>query len=557
MKKVRFGITAKILGAFLLVAMIPPVIIGLFEIQYNRRMMDRVVQNSDWIKTTSVTRSEQALKEQMKVNLRQLVKDKVREMELIIEKRRVRRGIPLDSLMGVVQELNIGKNGYAFLIDKQGLLVAQRNYSFYLPEQEKEGIDLSQSEDIDFRTIIKKMTEGKSDIATFIFGDQKSYLAYAPITSLGWSFAIGAPVDEIVQPAIAMGEEIVSSIAASTKEMETEIRGSRRRLEIVGFFIFGMVVLTAYLLSRTITKPIQLLSKSAERIGQGDLDYRIKLKSRDEIGLMANAFNKMTSDLQGYMENLRRTTAEKERMEKELEIGRNIQQSFLPQSIPQIEGFDLAATNMPAMEVGGDFYDFIPVAKDKLGLAIADVSGKGISAALFMALSKTLIRTSAVGNPDVASAIKQANKLILADSKSNMFITLFYAIFSPKEMSLRYVNAGHNPPILLREGSGDPILLETKGIALSVIEDIELEEGEVKLAKGDVVVLYTDGVTEAINEKEEQFGEERFIRAIKENHTLSAQDIIEKVQHEITIFTKEQPQFDDITLMVLKVGSRK
>lgn len=254
------------------------------------------------------------------------------------------------------------------------------------------------------------------------------------------------------------------------------------------------------------------------------------------------------------VEELRRTYAEKERLQKELEIARDIQQSFLPQVIPQIAGFELAAINVPAREVGGDFYDFIPIAEDKWGLVIADVSGKGVSAALFMALSKTVVRTNTIGNSFIPEAIYKANEFISEDSKvSNMFVTLFYAILDTKKESLTYISAGHNPPLIIRDKGEEVIVLEGEGIALGVVPDIEIEEKEVFLKKGDVVVFYTDGVTEAINENEDEFGEERFIKAIKESASLSAQEIIKRIQQEIITFSGNQPQFDDITLIVLKV----
>lgn len=239
---------------------------------------------------------------------------------------------------------------------------------------------------------------------------------------------------------------------------------------------------------------------------------------------------------------------------KELEIAKGIQQSFLPEREPEIAGVDIAASNMPAREVGGDFYDFIPVAANKWGLTIADVSGKGVPAALFMALSRTLVRASTSGNPKVSEGIERANSLICADSKSGMFVTLFYAILDVKERTLRYVNAGHNPPLLLKAPSGDILLLKAKGVALGVVEGIKLEEAEIQLEKDDIITLYTDGIIEAINEREEQFGQQRLLRIIEENRALSARDIVRKVQEEVTAFSGGGPQFDDITLMIIKVN---
>jgi sigma-B regulation protein RsbU (phosphoserine phosphatase) len=198
--------------------------------------------------------------------------------------------------------------------------------------------------------------------------------------------------------------------------------------------------------------------------------------------------------------------------------------------------------------VGGDFYDFIPIAKDRWGLVIADVSGKGVPAALFMALSRTLIRASTLANSDPAGAIGHANQLICEDSKTCMFVTLFYAILDAKGMTLNYVNAGHNPPLLLKGESSDVTLLKAKGIALGVTDDVELQSVKIDLRPGDVLVLYTDGVTEAINDEEEEFGEERLLRVITENRSLPAQMILENILAAINEFAGSRPQHDDITI---------
>jgi phosphoserine phosphatase RsbU/P len=248
---------------------------------------------------------------------------------------------------------------------------------------------------------------------------------------------------------------------------------------------------------------------------------------------------------------------ELERKRQELKIASDIQKSFLPESTPKIEGIELSASNLSALEVGGDFYDFIPITRNQWGLLIADVSGKGIPAALFMALSRTLIHASTMGNSTVANSIVQANKLIFADAKSGSFVTLFYGILDSEQLTFRYINAGHNPPLLLKENANDMVLLKAKGIALGAIENIELQEIEIKLTQGDELVLYTDGVTEAINVKNEQFGQERLIKVITKNRLLSAKDLMNKIQNEVNLFVNNQPQFDDVTLMIIKVKKKE
>ena len=170
-----------------------------------------------------------------------------------------------------------------------------------------------------------------------------------------------------------------------------------------------------------------------------------------------------------------------------------------------------------------------------------------------MALSRTLVRANATGNLNPTKAIIKANNLIVEDDRANMFVTLFYCVLDTKRKTLTYVNAGHNAPFILRKGSGDIITLEAKGIALGVMPSIELEEKELPLRDNDVVVLYTDGVTEAIDNKEEQFGRHRLILATEENRDLPAQELVRRIEQEVVMFSQGQAQFDDLTLMVLKV----
>lgn len=245
---------------------------------------------------------------------------------------------------------------------------------------------------------------------------------------------------------------------------------------------------------------------------------------------------------------------ELEEKKYELKIAYKIQKSFLPETIPHLKGFQLSALNIPAKEVGGDFYDFIPISDDKMGIVIADVSGKSVPAALFMALSRTVVRAKARGNPKVAEVIREANKMIAEDSKTSMFVTFFYGILDEKNKKLKYVNAGHNPPLYFKDHGNDLFMLKAHGMALGVVEDVSLEEKEITLEDGDVVIFYTDGITEAMNKEKEQYGEDRLLREIKKNHNLSANEIIVKIQESVLEFCGKEPQFDDITLVVLKVG---
>ncbi|MCK9441000.1 MAG: SpoIIE family protein phosphatase [Methanothrix sp.] len=249
--------------------------------------------------------------------------------------------------------------------------------------------------------------------------------------------------------------------------------------------------------------------------------------------------------------DMRRTEQTLERSKSELRIASDIQRSFLPERVPPVSGFDLAATFIPAMEVGGDFYDFIP-GEGKLGIVIADVSGKSVPAALFMALSRTIVRINANHHEKGTDVLEDANNMICADSREGMFVTLFYGVLDQNSRSLIYANAGHPPPLLMRSGSNAFEKLEVTGIALGAIGGAKYEERRIELTSGDVLVLYTDGVNEAENSSCEQYGIERFCSMVRESCHLSAQGILDKILGDISQFCEGQAQFDDITMVVVK-----
>ena len=250
-------------------------------------------------------------------------------------------------------------------------------------------------------------------------------------------------------------------------------------------------------------------------------------------------------------------SVERQKLERELQLARQIQASFLPDETPQVPGWDLAAFWQGARQVSGDFYDFIPLAdKDRptgrWGFLVADVADKGVPAALFMALSRTLVRTMAIGGRDPAEVLARANDMILADARSDLFVTLFYTILDPEQGLLTYANAGHNPPLLFDGHSGEVTPLAAQGMVLGVITGIELEQREVKLKPGDVLVLYTDGVTDALNNEMDEFGEKRLRCVVGRYRTESAAGIIRAVNQAVDEFVGDTPQFDDLTLVVLK-----
>ncbi|MEN6395834.1 MAG: SpoIIE family protein phosphatase [Methanoregula sp.] len=462
--------------------------------------------------------------------------------------------VTLSTINTQIINTQIGDQGYALLIDRHGNVVSRPGITAGEKgwDESFETENLLLSNNTALAAVASDMVSGKSGIARVPLGDDEKYIAYAPLESVNWSVAVVVPVNDVIAPAEKTRAQIVNATGETGIQLNQKMDMAKSLFLALFILLFILVTVLSILFARVITRPVAALKSGSEAIGAGDLGYRVKITTGDEFEDLANSFNTMAADLKNHIDELQRTTAEKERFAKELEIAKGIQQSFLPDAPPKISGVEIAAKNVPALEVGGDFYDFIPLGKDRWGLVIADVSGKGVPAALFMALSRTLIRASTLANADPAVAIGHANQLICEDSKTSMFVTLFYAILDSRAMTLNYVNAGHNPPLLLKGTSSDVVLLKAKGIALGVTDDVDLQSVRVDLRPSDILVLYTDGVTEAINDREEEFGEERLFHIIMENRALTADEILEKILAGITVFAGDRPQHDDITLMVLR-----
>ena len=249
---------------------------------------------------------------------------------------------------------------------------------------------------------------------------------------------------------------------------------------------------------------------------------------------------------------LYRIAVEKGRMERELQMAREVQVSLIPASTPVIPGWDLAACWKPAHEVSGDFYDFVPISDGKYGIVVADVSDKGMPAALFMTLSRSVIRSIAGQHERLDEEISKANHLIWRDSREGMFITLFYAMLKPDSGDVTYVNAGHNPPLLLRSESKIFETLARTGMAAGVEDNTPYAQATVTLAANDYLVMFTDGVTDAQIGDAPPFGEDRFKATIQKHAGKSAREMIEAIEKEVCEFSGSGEPVDDVTLLIAR-----
>ena len=314
------------------------------------------------------------------------------------------------------------------------------------------------------------------------------------------------------------------------------------------------ILLQIFLFRHMIGSPIKKLTTACAKIGGGDLDVSLSIHSGDEIEELSNTLTKMTMQLKQYIIHLTEITTEKERISAELNIATQIQTSMLPSVSslsPQCSAFDIYAMMQPAKEVGGDFYDFFLVDNQTLAIVIADVSGKGIPSALFMVISKTLIKSNAQYGKTPKEVFETVNNMLCENNEADMFVTGFLGYLDIPSGNFTFVNAGHNPPLLRSEGYFDWLKMRS-GFVLAGMKDMSYNQGEITLRPGDELFLYTDGITEAMNYEDELFGDIRLLEMVQNCHDLPLKGITESIMHEIDAFSKEVEQADDITMLALR-----
>jgi serine phosphatase RsbU (regulator of sigma subunit)/anti-sigma regulatory factor (Ser/Thr protein kinase) len=330
--------------------------------------------------------------------------------------------------------------------------------------------------------------------------------------------------------------------------------GKSVNLVIAIFLIILIATAGIYMLLGLIIRPLQRLREGALAIGEGRLDHRIELEGEDEFSQIANAFNEMATKFKGAQESL----VEQEKMQKEIAVAKEIQQTLLPKEIPDTEGFDIASLYRSAKEVGGDYYDIIKVGPHLIGVMVADVSGKGVPGSLVMTITRTVVRLVSLKNRSAKSVLTKVNTFVKEDMKKGMFVTAFYLVLNSVSRKITFASAGHDPLILYRAKEDKVYYIKPKGFPLGIsLPDEELfkkvmVEETVKLQKDDLMVIYTDGITEAMNGKRELWGEKRFVEFIRTNGKMTPKEFIDKLDMELKEFTQGYPQSDDITIVAVK-----
>ena len=387
----------------------------------------------------------------------------------------------------------------------------------------------------------------------FSLQDSRSLPAFGPGVSQGvfngakvWDLSVGVLPKGLKRP---VGQ---AHVALSQAQVLASIGGVALRQSLLALLLLGVGAGLSVGLVGLLVRPLRALSEAARQVGQGDFSVQVPVPSKDEVGQLIERFNQMTANL----ETAQRERIEKERMQGELNVARSIQANLLPTHAPDLPGWELAFHCNPAKELGGDFYDwFLLPGGKKLGLVIADVSGKGVPAALHMANLRNLTRFAAKAGKGPAATLKAVNEAAFPDLKGESFVTLLYAEIDLATREGILVSAGHEPALLVRPSGVEGI--RAKGMPIGVAEpedfDAIVKDTHFHLAVGEQLVLYTDGVTEAMNAKEEQFGRERLDKAVQGGSR--ARTTLQGILDAVHVHAAGFEQSDDLTALVLRVGA--
>jgi len=448
--------------------------------------------------------------------------------------------VSLDWLSDHLAGLALGRTGHALLLARDGTFLAHPRRDWIMRES-LSGLAATR-QDPELMRLAEQLRHEETGILPIddLTDGKRSWLAFARIPSPEWTLGVMLAQDEA----------------------NAELAEVTREGLLMGLSFFSLLLLVVLGIARSITLPLRQLDKAVRALSvsvTGDDQSRAReaLAARavgvaesggaDEVGRLAVSFSRMQEDLEGYLSKLEAATAERERIESELRVAREIQRSLLPREMPADEGFDVRGLLEPAREVGGDFYDFFMADPEHVCLVIGDVSGKGVPAALFMAVTRTFLKASYQGGSP-AAALSRLNDALAAENDSMMFVSIVFAVIHVPTGECRYANGGHPLPVMIREGVAT-FLPKVRGALVGVMPDTSFEEGRVMLERGDRLFMYTDGVTEALDPDNILFGEERMCDVLRHGSALSGQEILQRMRSVVQAHTGLADQSDDLTML--------
>jgi sigma-B regulation protein RsbU (phosphoserine phosphatase) len=442
--------------------------------------------------------------------------------------------IDLGWLDRTIANISLGKDGYGFLMSKNGTYISHPLKQIVFNESvfsiaEERG-------DPGLRRIGQGMISGVPGLIDFVSfaRSEKSWLAWQPLKTADW----------------------IMGTIKSKEELRLSVLDLIRNEALVGLLGLTLLVIAVWLVAQSITGPVRELGKAAKTLASGDLEAELPIPhGRDEVAYLTKAFSAMRENLKRYIVDLAETTAAREKMNGELRIAHDIQMDLVPKTFPAFpnrDDMDLFAILDPAREVGGDFYDFFMLDQDHIVLAIGDVSGKGVPAALFMAVTRSFLRSEFRVEPDPGRTLSRVNDELSEGNDSCMFVTLFCAVVRLSDGYVHYANGGHNPPVRMCADGSLQWISTPHGPASGAMPGVEYATGNFLLNPGESILLYTDGVTEAMDPDKVLYGEDRLASCILGMGQPNCRNALGILMEDVRAHAAGAEQSDDITMLMFR-----
>ena len=463
----------------------------------------------------------------------------------------------LDDMQQTIEKTT-ENGGFLGVVNQSGhLIIAPPDHGFFRVTNSAEAADLRNSEYEELAALVRDAMQGKTDVRLVHVAEEAYYAIGVPMETVGWTLLAayseadaGQPVRQLENDYQAIQQEAVTAYRSRSAAAGT-------RLWIVLVVLLLVMLFGAVLMSKRIVKPLNTITKRIANLSETNLEFKMEdaFKTGDEVEELARSFANISHRTVEYLETVKRVTAEKERIGTELTLATQIQSAMLPHIVPAFPDrtdFDIIGSMDPAKEVGGDFFDYYLVDPDHLCMVMADVSGKGVPAALFMMACKIILQSMAMLGQSPAEILKKTNEAICPSNEAEMFVTVWIGMLELSTGKLTCANAGHEYPVFKRPGGRFELYKDKHDLVVGAMEGVRYREYEMQLEPGEKLFVYTDGVPEAMNASLELFGTERMMEALNGNPDASPMQVLKNVRKAVDDFVLDAEQFDDLTMLCLE-----
>lgn len=469
----------------------------------------------------------------------------------------------LDSISDYVRDTS-SANGFLCVVNDEGkVLFSPQTEGTFKPETSEKAADLRESENEALASFISQALTERTALTLIDVDGKPCYLTGAPMQTLGWTVISVVEKDVTEQPTTQMLAQYDEINQEAQNAYQQGANQSAKTFLVLTGFIVLLALTGALVLAGRIVKPLETMTKHISRLsGTGQVfEMEKAYQTGDEIEVLAETFADVSAKTKEYVAQINRITAEKERISAELSLATRIQYAMLPHifpPFPEKNEIDIYASMDPAKEVGGDFYDFFLIDDDHLAMVMADVSGKGVPAALFMMASKIILQSVAMLGGSPAEILTKTNQAICSNNQEEMFVTVWVGILEISTGKLTAANAGHEYPVIQRGSDGRfEIIKDKHGLVIGAMDGVSYREYELRLEPGSKLFLYTDGVPEATNAENELYGLERMLDALNTDRQADPQRVLHNVRASVDAFVKDATQFDDITMLCMEYKGKE